>query len=472
MKRLELFFTFMLVPLDAAMVLLAFVIAFFSRSHLDSSPFLSDFGLVEYIRYAFYLLPVWIFLFASNGLYAIKKNIGILAELYHVVIANSIAILLLIVALFLSQSFFYSRLILMFTWIASVILVYFGRVVLKIIRVYLFSRGVGQRNVLIIGSNDTSHDLALQIISNRSWGYRIAGVVAEENKATPELKILGDVENLTEILKKNCIDEVILVDFMLNRRKMVEIVEICDNNKISFKYVPDIYSMVDTNFRQGLLGSIPVMELNSIPLDGWGRIVKRICDILFSGILLVILSPFFFLVALIIKFTSRGPVFFYHTRIGRDERKFKFFKFRSMYTEKCDWKEGGVWTTANDEKTRITPFGRVLRKTNFDELPQLLNIFIGDMSFIGPRPEQPTLVDKFENDMPEYFRRHKVKSGLTGWAQVNGLKGNTSVKERVKYDIYYIENWSLWLDAKILLKTVWLIVYETINGKLEYRTRP
>jgi len=472
MKRLELFFGFILLPLDIAMILLAFVIAYSTRSHLGVSSFVSGFGLMAYMRYAFYLLPIWIALFALNGLYTIKKFMGIFAEFYHVLIANSTAILLLVVILFLSQSFFYSRLILVFTWVMSIVLVYIGRIALRITRITLLNFGIGQRNLVLIGCNETSKALSEEIINHPSWGYNIIGVIAEDSSMMPELRNLGVIDDLETILKKNHAAEVILVDFTIPRREMVNIVETCDDNKIGFKYVPDIYSMMASNFRQSLLGSIPIMEISSIPLDGWGRIIKRILDIIFSLALIVALSPVLILVALLIKITSRGPVLFNHSRIGRDEKAFEFYKFRSMYTDKSDWKGSGVWTTAADEKTRITPFGKLIRKTNLDELPQLFNILKGEMSFVGPRPEQPKLVEKFEHDIPEYFRRHKVKTGLTGWAQVNGLKGDTSIKERVKYDIYYIENWSIWLDIKIILKTVWLVIYETLFGKYEYRTRP
>ena len=456
MKRLELFFTFVLVPLDTMMILLALGISYIGRSHLGDVPFFNAGGHLTYLRLVLYILPVWLIINSWNGLYSVKKNIGWFGELSKIMVSNTTAILLLIVLLFLSQSFFFSRFILILTWALSILLVCFGRVILRLIRNGLYRYNIGQRNLIIIGHNDTSNKVAALIKENIGWGYRLVGVV----------------EDLKPSLKNNRIDEVILTDYKLSRDEMLRIVEICDNNGITFKYVPDIYSMMTSNFHQGLLGSVPVMEFNVIPLDGWGRIIKRILDLIFSLILLIILSPILLLLALLIKLSSRGPVIYASPRIGRDEKNFQFYKFRSMYIEKCDFKGGVNWTTADDEKSKVTWFGHILRKTNLDELPQLWSIFKGDMSFVGPRPEQPKLVEKFESDLPNYFRRHKIKTGLTVWAQVNGLKGDTSVAERVKYDIYYIENWSLWLDAKILIKTIGLVVYEAIFGKFEYRTRP
>jgi exopolysaccharide biosynthesis polyprenyl glycosylphosphotransferase len=251
----------------------------------------------------------------------------------------------------------------------------------------------------------------------------------------------------------------------------MELIQICSDNKITFKYIPDIFSLMTLNVSSETIGSMPVMELRSIPLDGWGRIVKRIIDIAVSAIVLIVASPIMLIIAILEKITSKGPIMYKHQRIGRDEKIFTFFKFHSMYSNMCDYKGGVHWSTKDDEKTRITPLGKVLRKTNLDELPQFWNILKGDMSFVGPRPELPKLVEKFEKEVPEYFRRHRVKTGLTGWAQVNGLKGDTSIKERVRYDIYYIENWSLWLDFKIIVKTVFLIIYEIFSGKYEYRSR-
>jgi lipopolysaccharide/colanic/teichoic acid biosynthesis glycosyltransferase len=182
---------------------------------------------------------------------------------------------------------------------------------------------------------------------------------------------------------------------------------------------------------------------------------------------MVILSPIWIIIAFLVKTTSKGPIIYNQKRVGRDEKVFICHKFRSM--EEKNSRNASKWTTKDDP--RITPLGNILRKTNLDELPQLWDIFCGKMSFVGPRPEQPFFVEKFEEEIPDYFRRHKVKAGLTGWAQVNGLKGDTSIKERVRYDIFYIENWSLWFDFKIVIKTLGILIYETVAGKYEYRSR-
>jgi len=469
MKRSELFFTFILLPIDIAMFILSFVLSFSLRSHLES-PFSTDFGLKTYLLYSVLLVPVMALIFGLNGLYSRRNYMGYWQEFYKVAISISATIFVLIVAIFLSKSLFFSRLILIFTWILALLLISAGRVLLRSLERFFLRFGVGVRNVILVGAGDISEKIVSEIQKRPDSAYKVLGMVMTGDRKS-DLKILGDIDNISVILKKFKVDEVVLTDSLVSRNKILDLIHACEDNKIYFKYVPDIFGMMTSSFKAGLIGSTPVMEYERIPLDGWGRITKRIADMLLAAILLLILSPLMLIIAVLVKLTSKGPVFYWHERIGRDEKKFKFFKFRSMYLDKCDFEGGEKWTTKEDEKTRITPIGLFIRKTNLDELPQIWNILKGDMSFVGPRPEQPKLVEKFEKQIPEYFRRHKVKSGLTGWAQVNGLKGDTSVKERVQYDLYYIENWSLWFDFKILLKTIGLIIYEAFRGKYEYRSR-
>ncbi|MCL5410479.1 MAG: undecaprenyl-phosphate glucose phosphotransferase [Patescibacteria group bacterium] len=473
MKRSELFFAFILVPVDIAMIIISFVIAYYVRADMEAISSFWNIGLKEYLRYSIYLIPAWIALFALHGLYNIRAARGFWAEIFKIFNASSIAILFLIVGIFLSKSLFFSRLILVFTWIISIIMISLGRFIVQLIQKYLLQFGVGRRKILLIGDNSTSVNIMDFISSHQNSGYKVCGVLSSDSEQSKHgLKVIGKIGELKDKIYCYEIDEIILTDIAVSKSKIIEIIQICSDYNVIFKYIPDTFSLMTFNVSSGLLGSMPVMELKPIPLDGWGRIIKRIIDFSFALFWIIVLSPVFVLIMLLQLITSRGPIFFSHDRIGRDGKKFSCHKFRSMYIDKCDFTKGGSkWTTQKDELVRITPLGRILRKTNLDELPQLWNIFVGEMSFVGPRPEQPKLVKRFENEIPEYFRRRRVKAGLTGWAQVNGLKGDTSIKERVRYDLFYIENWSLWFDIKILFKTLALVVYETFSGKYEYRSR-
>ena len=474
MKKSELFFAFILLPIDVAMILVAFVFAYYFRINLEVVPAASSIPVDEYLRYALYILPVWVALLALNGLYYIKTTSSTFTEFYKIFNASSTAMLFLVVGIFFYKITFFSRLILLFTWILSIVLIAFGRLAVKLIQKYLLKYGIGRRNVVLIGDNSTTEYIVQNFAKSGKLEYKFCGVLNGTSiESKYGLKIIGSLDDLPAVIKKYNLDDVVLTDIGISKAKIMQIIQICSDHNITFKYIPDTFSFLTLNVSAELIGTMPVMELKSIPLDGWGRIVKRILDLTFAALGLIITSPLFLLIAILEKTLAPGPVFYSHERVGRDEKLFSCHKFRSMYMDKCDFSKGGSkWTTAKDSDDRITPLGKFLRKTNLDELPQLWNILVGEMSFIGPRPEQPKFVEKFEREIPDYFRRHRVKAGLTGWAQVNGLKGDTSIKERVRYDMYYIENWSLWLDIKIIIKTVILFAYEAIAGKYEYRTRP
>lgn len=469
MKRSELFFGFAKLPLDIAMIILAFVLAYYVRIDLEVVPALSDIGLKNYLSYSLYLIPFWILLFALNGLYSLRSNTGFRQNFYKILNASSTAMLALVVGIFFSRSLFFSRLILGFSWIFSIITISLGRIVLSQIHSALFKYGIGLHNVILIGNNSASENVFKYYTEKPKLGFRVCGVLDEEKVHNSDLKILGKIEDFENIIKSYQIDEVILTDTRLPKSKILELIEISTDHNISFKYVPDILAILTSNVTTGLIGSMPVMELHPTPLDGWSRIGKRILDILFSLFAIILFSPIYLLVSLGVKLTSRGPLIYKHKRVGRDGKVFNFYKFRSMYAEKCDYEEGGSqWSTRKDETARVTPFGKFLRKTSLDEIPQFVNVIKGDMSFVGPRPEQPKFVEQFQKEIPEYFKRHRVRSGITGWAQVNGLKGDTSIRDRVRYDIYYIENWSIWFDLLIILKTIRLIIKEAFGDKVEY----
>lgn len=467
MKRSELFFSFLLLPVDAAAIIFAFLSAYGVRIKLDLIPAFTDVKLSEYLIYGIYLLPVWLLFFAFAGLYNIDRQKSYPNKFYKIFISSSAAILLLIVFIFLSKTSFFSRLILVYTWILSIFFVFVGRVIIEEIRKFLFRYNIGLIRVVCVGANEITQKIVALSNRNQSLGFKVIGVINGEQKHA-DFKILGQVSELLAVIEKYRPDEVILTDMSLPEEEINKIILNCADNNVVFRFIPNTLFLITSHVSTRHFAGLPMMEVKSTPLDGWGRIAKRVLDVILSAVALIISSPIFLIMSVIIPLTSPGPMLYAHDRIGRDGRKFRLYKFRSMYHQ-AENKQKRYWTEKNDD--RITPVGRFIRTTNIDEFPQFINVFKGDMSMVGPRPEQPTFVEKFQKEIPEYFRRHRVRSGMTGWAQVNGLKGDTSIRERVRYDIFYIENWNIWFDIKILLLTMILLIKEFFGGKYEYRHR-
>jgi exopolysaccharide biosynthesis polyprenyl glycosylphosphotransferase len=466
LKKVELLFAAVLVPLDVAMIIAAFLVAYIFRAHIETSQVFGTTAWIEYFKYLLYLLPLWLIIFALNGLYEIKPNRGFFNTAFRIFISNSVAMLFLILIIFFSKVLFFSRLVLALTWLFTVITVIVGRFLIREFQIYLYRYSIGIRSVIIVGSNEAGDFLAAEIKNNPNFGYKLLGIVNGEHRNKSRMKCVGKIEDFNTIIDKYHPTEVFLAQMNLDQKTIGVMIDKCIEKKIPFKFIPDILAAYSLNVRTNTLGSMPLFEVKTIALDGWGRIIKRVFDVAFSAFILMITFPLTLIVAILEKITSRGPVFYTHERVGRDGKNFKVYKFRSMYTD-AEEKTKTFWTIKDDP--RVTPLGMFLRKSNIDELPQCYNILKGDMSFVGPRPEQPRFVAEFEKDIPDYMKRHRVKSGLTGWAQVNGLKGDTSIAKRVRYDMFYIENWSLLFDLKIILRTIWLLVYEMFIGKYEYR---
>jgi Undecaprenyl-phosphate glucose phosphotransferase len=299
---------------------------------------------------------------------------------------------------------------------------------------------------------------------NLTAGYRVIGQVVEnkEDISSLSLPILGEIKNIEKIVKKENLDMLIITFPLREQNKVTKILLALGDLPIEIRFVPDPYEMITSRISFYEIGGLSLMGLKEFPLTGWNKVLKRGMDIIVSFLVLLVTVPILLITAIAIKLTSRGPVFFRQERIGLRDKRFLIYKFRTMYVgaEKFD-EEAGLGI-ANDP--RCTKIGRFLRKTGIDELPQLINVLKGDMSLVGPRPERTHFVKKFKEEVFRYVERHRVKPGITGWAQVNGLRGDTSLEERIKYDLYYIENWSLGFDMKILLRTIGTI----ITGKNVY----
>jgi len=266
-----------------------------------------------------------------------------------------------------------------------------------------------------------------------------------------DFPVLGNTDNLSDIITSKKVNEVIIAMPEATHQETLKIVSKCDRGKVSIKVFPDVFQMLASEVSIGDLGGLPLLTVRDTAMRGWQLTVKRVIDVAGSAFGLIILSPIMMLLAVLIKLESAGSVFFTQERMGLDGNRFMMLKFRSMRIDAED-KTGPVWTTAND--ARRTRLGTIIRRFSIDELPQLMNVLVGDMSLVGPRPERPVFVEQFEKTIPRYMDRHREKAGITGWAQINGLRGDTSIIERTKYDLWYTENWSLALDLRIIARTV------------------
>jgi len=338
---------------------------------------------------------------------------------------------------------------LFYAFIFSTLLRFFYLIIIK----HFIKNGYQQKSVLLIGGGLLAGKVIDHIMSSPELGFRLHGVLSDNyHESLPKGFYLGKLDRFSEIVRTNQIDEVIIAKSLGKDKIIIKIAKQCEEEGVRFYIVPDYFCLIRKRAILDTLGDIPMIGIRNEPLSIFSnRIIKRTFDIVFSLILLILLSPVFLILAILIKFSSPGPVFFKQKRIGTNNVEFEIYKFRSM-TVQDEKGSDTTWTTEND--SRVTLIGRFIRKTNSDELPQLWNVLLGNMSIVGPRPEREHFVEKFKGEIPSYKVRHLVKSGITGLAQANGWRGNTSIAMRVEHDIYYLENWSLGLDIVIIWKTL------------------
>ncbi len=401
------------------------------------------------------IIPVWLLLFQSRGLYGARRNVGLADEFFHIAGRITLGILIVMSAAFFYRAFSFSRVVVVLLWLTSILGVFLGRVFLRRIEVALHRLGREVRNAVIIGSSDVAGRIYGVLHNHPLLGYRIAGYFADAPPAagSPLLaaRCIGTLSEVPARLASESIELALIALPHTDHPKLYTLVEECEGVNVEFMMVPDVLELLAANMQMQEIEGIPFIRLKGNPMTSWGGITKRAFDAVLAGSLLVVLSPFLLAAAVAVRLGSSGPVFFRQERLGLDGKRFEMIKFRTMVAgaEKGD-REAGLGIVDDPRQTRV---GKVLRRTSIDELPQLFNVLRGDMSLVGPRPERTYFVDQFKDRIPKYLDRHRVKTGMTGWAQVNGLRGNSSLEERIKYDIYYIENWSLRFDIKILLKT-------------------
>jgi len=442
MRKFNLYFALLSVAVDAAALWLAMVVAYQLRTQ-GIEPYLWDFS--HYAGFAAAFLPVWLVLMAYQGLYRLRAPLRGWMAVARLTTAILSGWGIILIYLYLSRSpeaLVFPRLIIAYGLGLSLLFVVIGRFVIDSWRRVLNQRGYGLiRTVVIARSSDDQYAKSL---TDPKHGRKVQGVVTEN--------FVGELEKMRA---KMPIDEVIVAWSDLEEEQVFAVLDWAESRFVAFAQVPTLLSVRATNVEASTLASSPVIFYNRSPLDGWGRVFKRVLDLILVVPLIALFSPIFLILALMVRLSSPGPIIYREKRVGQDGREITVGKFRSMYV---DWRQRfpELKDWAADEKTdiRITPIGRVIRKTNLDELPQLWDVLVGRMSLVGPRPEQPKYVEQFASEVPNYIKRHHVKSGLTGWAQINGLRGTAPIPERTAYDLYYIQNWSIWFDLRIILGTV------------------
>lgn len=412
----------------------------------DAQAYAQTYGLVVILMIAVY---------RTYGLYIEERVLVWMDELSMILRGSTVTLLVLLALSFFYRGFEFSRGYLLVIWILIPIFVLAARTAMGF--AYMAYRRATRKykEVVIVGANHDSAGYALKITAEPRLCARVAGILDDRLKKGEMYKrfpVLGRLKELDAVLAaQQNINEVVVTDPALEPRDIMEILMTCEKHLVAFKWSPDILGLIATRMRVKYEMGLPLLSVRESPLLDWeNRLIKRTLDFALSLLGLLAVSPALAAIAVWVRRDSPGPVFYRQERVGEDGKVFNLYKFRTMKVG-AEAATGPVWTQENDD--RRTRSGEILRKLNLDELPQLWNVMRGDMSLVGPRPERPHFVGQFRESIPRYMGRHRIKSGITGWAQVNGLRGNTSIEERTKYDLYYIENWSVFLDIKILFRT-------------------
>ena len=401
------------------------------------------------------VVPGYLILYGIFNMYASKRTRDIKEQIMDVFNANTIGILIFFFVLFILHLTNFSRIVLFLFYalniLYKVLSVIFIRNCLNTIR----KKGYNRKHIILVGYSRAAEGYIDRILMNPSWGYNVVGIIDDEvSKDTVynKVPVIGSVDELQDLIASNDLDEIVITLGLKDYHMLEKIVAICEKSGVHTKFIPDYNHIIPTRpFIEDVQG-LPVINIRRVPLSIlYNRFFKRSVDLILGILALIIFSPIMLVVAIGVRISSKGSVVYKQTRVGLHNRTFEMYKFRSM-VEQTDGADEVTWTTSDDP--RVTRFGKFIRKMSLDELPQLINVLKGDMSLVGPRPERPFYVEKFKEEIPRYMIKHQVRPGMTGWAQVNGFRGDTSIEKRIEYDLYYIENWNMIFDIKILFKTI------------------
>ena len=409
-----------------------------------------------YMTWLVIIVLAYPFLYAMFGLYHSKRVLGRRREIGNVLSANAVGLLITIFALYLCKENHFSRTLLCSFAVFNSVFLVLERQLIRTIQWSARKNGLNQKYVLLVGYSRSAEGFIDRVNSNPRWGYQIRGILDDTMEFGTEykgVKVIGTIRQLGEILAVSShIDEIIITLSLEEYSKLSAVVRHCEKSGVHTKFVPDYNDIIPTQpYTEDLLG-LPVVNIRHVPLmNPFNQVIKRITDLVVGTLALILFSPIMLFTVIMIKITSPGPILFKQERVGYKNKNFMMYKFRSMKVQ-TEEEEKKQWTTKNDP--RVTRFGSLIRKTSIDELPQIFNVLKGDMSLVGPRPERPQFVEQFKEEIPRYMVKHQVRPGITGWAQVNGWRGDTSIRQRIEHDLYYIEHWTFMFDIRIMFLTI------------------
>ena len=408
----------------------------------------------QYMVALIFIIPVYLLLYHAFTLYAPLRMQGRRLVLSNIVKANTLGLLLIMFVLYTIKEEHLSRTTFFIFYAINICLEWIVRLIIYYIIRDMHKKGINQRQMVLVGYSRAAEEYIDRINQNPQWGYIVRGILDDNVPAGTMykgVKVIGRIANLLYILPANRLDEIAITLGLSEYYRLEEIVALCEKSGVHTKFIPDYNKIIPTKpYTEDILG-LPVINIRYVPLTNtFNALVKRVIDIFGSIAAIIVSSPVMLVLCLLIKLTSPGPLIYKQERVGLHNKTFWMYKFRSMEIQP-EAEEKKAWTVKNDP--RVTGIGKFMRRTSLDELPQLFNILKGDMSLVGPRPERPFFVEKFREEIPRYMVKHQVRPGLTGWAQVNGYRGDTSIRKRIDCDLYYIENWTVGFDIKILILT-------------------
>lgn len=462
-KDNQIFFNRMHIVLDGLVVAVSFLLAWaikFLTPLAESTPGVTALSAETYFRTLYFIVPGYLILYGIYNLYSSKRSSRIRVEVAGIFKANTVGIGLVMISFFMLSTSVdgvvdFSRTLILLFYVLNMILTFLYRMLVRKFLYFIRRKGNNLKHVILVGYSRAAEAYLDRIASNPQWGYVVHGILDDHvprGTLYRGVKVLGSLGNLEYILPENKMDEIAITLSLEDYDSLEHIVDLCERAGVHTKFIPDYGSLFPSRpYTEDLMG-LPVINIRYVPLSNtWNALMKRLVDIFGSIFCIILFSPVMLLAAIGTRVTSKGPIIYKQTRIGLHSKPFTMYKFRTMRVQSAEEEKKG-WTIPGDD--RVTKFGSFLRRTSIDEMPQFFNVLAGKMSLVGPRPERPQFVDKFREEIPRYMVKHQVRPGITGWAQINGYRGDTSIRKRIEHDIYYIENWSLGFDFRILFLTV------------------